>query len=72
MTTIKAHFDGKIFVPDEPVDLSPDQAVLLRVEPAPRFPPPRPDRPKMVGAARGRFIMSHDWDAPLDDFQPYR
>jgi hypothetical protein len=30
--TIKAHFDGKVFVPDEPVDLPADREVVLRVE----------------------------------------
>ncbi len=32
MTTIKAHFDGKAFVPDEPVDLPPDQPVTVQVD----------------------------------------
>jgi hypothetical protein len=71
VTTIKAHFDGKAFVPDEPVDLPANQAVVLRVEPAPSFPPPNPNRPKMIGAARGEFVMSDDWDEPLEEFKPY-
>jgi len=29
--TIKAHFDGKVFVPDEPLDLAKDQKVELVV-----------------------------------------
>ncbi len=29
MTTIKAHFDGKVFVPDEPVDLRPGDVVTV-------------------------------------------
>jgi hypothetical protein len=33
--TIKAHFDGKVFVPDEPVDLPKDQQVVVEVQPAP-------------------------------------
>ena len=35
--TIKAHFDGKVIVPDEPVDLPVDQSfeAELHVEPAP-------------------------------------
>ena len=33
--TIKAHFDGKVFVPDEPLDLPKDQKVLLEVKAAP-------------------------------------
>ncbi len=31
--TIKAHFDGKVLVPDEPVDLEKDQRVELTIEP---------------------------------------
>lgn len=34
MVAIKGHFDGKVFVPDEPVDLPRGQAVVLHVEPA--------------------------------------
>jgi hypothetical protein len=30
--TIRAHFDGKVFVPDEPVDLQPQQAVVVHLE----------------------------------------
>lgn len=33
MLTIKAHFDGKVLVPDEPLDLEMNQAVVLQVEP---------------------------------------
>ncbi len=31
MTTIKAHFDGKTFVPDEPVDASINQSVTVLI-----------------------------------------
>lgn len=33
MVAIKGHFDGKVFVPDEPVDLTPNQRVVIHVEP---------------------------------------
>jgi hypothetical protein len=33
--TIKAHFDGKVFIPDEPVDLPKDQPVDLNFQPVP-------------------------------------
>lgn len=29
MATIRAHFDGKVFVPDEPVDIPPNTPVRL-------------------------------------------
>lgn len=30
--TIHAHFDGKVIVPDEPLDLRPNQPVIVRIE----------------------------------------
>jgi hypothetical protein len=36
MVVLKAHFDGKVFVPDEPVALPPNQRVRVIVEPADR------------------------------------
>lgn len=32
MTTIRAHFDGKVFVPDEPVDLPQGRAVRFQFQ----------------------------------------
>jgi len=32
MTVLKAHFDGKVLVPDEPVDLPTNCALEVRVE----------------------------------------
>ena len=33
MTTVHAHFDGKVIVPDEPLDLPPNQALIVKIEP---------------------------------------
>jgi hypothetical protein len=33
MVAIKGHFDGKVIVPDEPVDLPPNQRLLIHVQP---------------------------------------
>ncbi len=33
MISIHAHFDGKVIVPDGPVDLPRDQALIVRIEP---------------------------------------
>lgn len=30
--TVKAHFDGKVIVPDEPLDLLPNQALILQIQ----------------------------------------
>jgi hypothetical protein len=32
MVTVNAHFDGKVIVPDEPLDLPPDQALIVQIE----------------------------------------
>ena len=52
--TVTAHFDGSVFVPDEPVRLAAGQAVRLHVEPSDRrtaqfaellpFSPSQPER----------------------------
>lgn len=31
--TVSAHFDGKVIVPDVPIDLPPNQALIVRIEP---------------------------------------
>jgi hypothetical protein len=33
MTTVNAHFDGKVIVPDEPLSLPPNQALIVSIEP---------------------------------------
>ncbi len=35
MTTINVHFDGKVLVPDQPVDIPPGSAFIARLEPVP-------------------------------------
>jgi hypothetical protein len=30
--TVHAHFDGKAIIPDEPLDMPPNQALILRIE----------------------------------------
>jgi len=47
MTTLKAHFDGKVLIPDEPVNLPVDCALKLQVEPAENSAPnPKPSNGK--------------------------
>jgi len=31
--TVNAHFDGLVIVPDEPLDLRPNQALIVQIEP---------------------------------------
>jgi hypothetical protein len=30
--TVKAHFDGRAIIPDEPLDMPPNQALILQIE----------------------------------------
>jgi hypothetical protein len=30
--TVNAHFDGKAIIPDEPIDLPPNQALIVQIE----------------------------------------
>ncbi len=41
MVAIKGHFDGKVFVPEEPVDLPRGQSVILHIATAPGNGSPR-------------------------------
>ncbi len=66
MIAVKAHFDGKVLVPDEPVLLAPNQKVLLQIEP---IDSPKASKPKRVfGAQPGAFThVAPDFDEPLPD-----
>jgi hypothetical protein len=33
--TVRAHFDGRVIVPDEPLDLAPNQVVLVEIRTVP-------------------------------------
>ncbi|MFL6230610.1 MAG: hypothetical protein ACJ741_17705 [Pyrinomonadaceae bacterium] len=48
MVAIKGHFDGKVIVPDEPVNLPAGQRLIVRIEPA--------DGPVAGGAEGARGI----------------
>ena len=41
MPTIKAHFDGRAIVPDQPVNLVQGQPLVVHFEPAPHQGPPQ-------------------------------
>lgn len=46
--TIKAHFDGKVLVPDEPLNLTKDQHVLLHISPVSAQPTQRVTGPELA------------------------
>ena len=63
MTTIRAHFDGKAFVPDEPVDVPVNQQVTIIV-----IQPP-PERPPMTVEEFERLWAEIDQDAVAVDHE---
>jgi hypothetical protein len=65
MVAVKGHFDGRVFVPDEPINLPQNQRIIMHIEPLPEQTFPAGPRP---GSAAGKVRMSDDFDAPLDDF----
>lgn len=62
MTVLKAHFDGKVLIPDEPVDLPRDCALEVHVEPVRQIPSNQSSLSRFVEAAR-RFPVT---DGPTD------
>lgn len=67
MTTINAHFDGKVIVPDAPLPLSPGEKLRVTIEreSAPELQTQR----RKAGSARGQVWMSPNFDAPLPEFE---
>ncbi len=71
MIVCKAHYDGKVIVPDEPLSLAPNQKLNITIEPTDANPPPA-DR--VPGRLRDALIdISPDFNEPLpDDFWTQR
>lgn len=67
MVAIKGHFDGKVIVPDEPLDFERGQKLIVHVEPEPA---PAEAGPR-AGSAKGLIWMADDFDAPLEEFDEY-
>ena len=56
MVAFKAHFDGKVIVPDEPVDLTPNQRLIVHVETV------EPEKPRgMTGAELAKSEIVGIW-----------
>jgi hypothetical protein len=68
MVAIIGHFDGKVIVPDEPVDLPTGQRLIVHLEPAPNT----DTKTILPGSAKGLVTMTDDFDAPLEDLAEYR
>lgn len=75
MSTIRAIFDGKVFVPRGPVNLAADTVVELQYD-TPESPSSAPATAKHPTRRRGmfkndQFWMSPDFDRTPDDFKDY-
>jgi len=71
MIALKAHYDGKVLVPDEPVSLATNQKVLLQIQPIDSEPPTIDNKPKRTFLVQPGVItyVAPDFDAHLgDDF----
>jgi hypothetical protein len=60
MTAIKAHFDGKVLVPDEPVDLPVDQPLEVHIRLSDE------ERRPLLDLARKLSQLPHRREAPRD------
>ena len=72
MVQLSGHFDGKVFVPDEPVDLPVGRSVRILVEADAEEAAPAPSRSTLFGACRGMFRVADDFGAPLEAFAEYK
>ena len=74
MIALNAHFDGKVIVPDEPLDLPANQKVRVELEPIDSENSSSESGGKklkrILGEQRDLVLdLAPDWDAPLpDDF----
>jgi len=72
MVAIKSHFDGKVFIPDEPVDLPSNQSVILHVQPT-DTPHSTKDQPEgdffnIMQSLIGSIEAPQDWSAEHDHY----
>ena len=67
MLELIGHFDGKAFVPDEPLGLKPNQRVRMQVEVIEQ-PQGKPGGKRQLGLQRGSVLfIAADFDAELAD-----
>jgi hypothetical protein len=72
-TTILAHFDGHVIVPEEPLPLVPGEKVRVTIERESSMPAvATKPRPSLLGILEGRVSISDDFNEPLDAFKEYR
>jgi hypothetical protein len=67
--TLNARYDGKVIVPDEPLNRPANQKVRITVEPIEPAEAAPAEKPKLeLGLQRGVVTyLAPDWEAPLPD-----
>lgn len=70
MVAIKGHFDGKVFVPDEPVDLPRNRPLVLHVEMPSEVSPPTGCESlwEVLKKHAGSITGPSDWAAEHDHY----
>jgi hypothetical protein len=66
VTTLKAHFDGKVLVPDEPVNLPINRALKVQVEPMEQSATPAIDEKPLSKLLKAIEAMPSNPDWPKD------
>jgi hypothetical protein len=74
MQAIKAYFDGHAFIPLRPTTIRKNQHVLMTIVDGSDIAfvqKEHSEKSPIFGSAKGKFHMSDDFDAPLEDFLEY-
>jgi hypothetical protein len=67
--TVRAHFDAKVIIPDEPLDLAPNQALLVEIRPA--QPPANADYESALEWLAANAVDSDELPADLSERHDY-
>lgn len=67
MIALNARYDGKVIVPDEPLDLPANQKIRVQIEPI-ESTQAAPNPKRVLGQQRDLVVyLAPDWEAPLPD-----
>jgi hypothetical protein len=66
VTTLKAHFDGRVLVPDEPVNLPVNRALKVQVEPMEQSAVPASEEKPLLKLLKAIEAMPSNPDWPSD------
>ena len=68
MVAIKGHFDGQVFVPDEPVEFSRGQRLILHIEPVVESTVKPGDAWAVLDSQSGTVQAPSDWSSEHDHY----